>query len=73
MNGHFAEWLLWLVAGLVTLLEIVLGMLWKAHLTGDKEHRDMVDAEILRLRSAVHDLRDKISEVSAIVHMRQKR
>jgi len=83
VNGHISEAVLWAIAGLVTLVEALFGLVLKMHSTSDNDYkrqtqretdiyRNMNDQEILRLRNAIHDLRSMVSELKAKDTMRHK-
>jgi len=82
MNGSLTGVLLWLVTGLVGLVSTLIGFIVHLHIKSDEEHRkltsrefdiqkSMTDQEIQRLRDAVHDLRNSVSEIKGVLTERK--
>ena len=82
MNGSLMNFLIWLAAGLVGLAGTLIGVvanlrmkLYEQRATlASREYdvnKTMTDKEIERLRNAVHDIREKVSEVRSIVGLRK--
>ena len=56
INGNLTPVLLWLIAGLVGLVNVLFGLVLKMHVDRDDERWNSVNDEIQLLRTRLHDL-----------------
>lgn len=72
MNGVLLATLLSIIGGLLGLLQVLIGVVMKMHMTSDDEHRVRVENDIKLLRERSHDLGDKLSGLLAQQYLRRK-
>lgn len=71
MNGSMLTVLLAVIGGLFAIIQALVGIVVKMHITSDDEHRTRVEGDIKGLRERTHDLADKLSGLLAKEHMRR--
>lgn len=67
MNGNTVPFLVWVINGLFAVVSILIGAIIRMHQKSDEEHRERMDKEINGLRTRMHELGNKLSEVQAKV------
>jgi hypothetical protein len=70
-NGSLLTILLAVIGGLFGIVQGLVGIVVKMHMTSDDEHRIRVETDIKALRERSHDLADKLSGLLAKEHMRR--
>lgn len=59
MNGHVANALILIIGALLGLVQVLFGLVLKAHKERDDERIAQIQAEILRLRDKLDDERER--------------
>lgn len=70
-NGSLLTVLLAIIGGLFAIIQGLVGIVVRMHITSDDEHRLRVEDDIKMLRERSHDLADKLSGLLAKEHMRR--
>ena len=63
MNGHLTPFLLSVIAGLLGMVNLLFGLVLKAHKDVDDERWKGMTEEIAKLRARVHDMAGRVGKV----------
>lgn len=72
MNGTLLTVLLAVIGGLFAILQGLIAIVVKMHMTSDEESRLRLEGDIKLLRERTHDLGDKLSGLLAKDYMRRQ-